>query len=271
MLRPLLRKKCAVIEAKKMYEFDFAISFSKECRAVAKELAEQLTARGAAVFYDDSYRARLLGKRLDHEFAWVFGAGTRFFVPIVSAFYAERVWPQHEWAIARHEAENRQEEFILPLRVDDSLLVGLLDTVGYVGLRRRSVNKVADLLIEKLGGSADALARQLGEQTWVAAFGLLIQDLLDSEDLPPGAPSGYARLCDWLTEDLEGRLARTPLGDPRLTEDARNGETFSLRVAFEWAPFKGPLEFGGLGWWELLELLPHDQVYDAASNVEGVG
>ena len=136
-----------MIEAKKLYGFDFAISFSKECRSVAKELAEQLTARGAAVFYDDSYRARLLGKRLDHEFAWVFGAGTRFFVPIVSAFYAERVWPQHEWAIARHEAANRQEEFILPLRVDDSLLVGLLDTVGYVDLRCHPVNKVADLLI----------------------------------------------------------------------------------------------------------------------------
>ena len=238
---------------------------------MAKELAEQLNERGAVVFYDDSYRAYLLGKRLDREFAWVFGAGTRFFVPIVSACYAERIWPQHEWIIARREAAKRQEEFILPLRMDDSLLVGLPDTVGYVDLRRHPVNKVADLLIGKLGGSTVARDRQLGEQTWVAAFGLLIQDLLDSESLPPEAPSDYASLCDWLTEDLKVRLARTSLADPRFTEDTRNGETFGLRVAFEWDRSKGPLEFSELRWWELLELLPYDQVYDSAGKVEGDG
>ena len=201
----------------------------------------------------------------------MFGAGARFFVPIVSASYAERPWPQHEWTIATREAENRQEEFILPLRVDDSLLVGLPDTLGYVDLRRHSVDEVADLLIKKLGGSTVPMARPRGEQTWVAAFGLLIQDLLDSEDLPLEAPSDYATLCDWLTEDLKGRLDRAFLADPRLTEDARNGETFTLRVAFEWGPSKGPLEFGELGWWELLELLPYDQIYDSADKVDGGG
>ena len=259
------------MEPKEPYEFDFAISFSAESRSVAKELADQLSVRGAVVFYDDSYLARLLGKRLDREFARVFGAGTRFFVPIVSTTYAERVWPQYEWTIARNEAENRQEEFILPLRVDDSLLVGLPDTVGYLDLRCHPVNKVTDLLIEKLGGSMLAMARQPGEQTWLAAFGLLIQDLLGDENLPPETPLDYARLCDWLTEDLKGRLVQTALVAPRLTEDARDGETFSLRVAFEWDPSKGPLKFGDLEWWELLELLPKDQIYDSASNGEGVG
>ena len=50
------------------FDFDFAISFSEPYRPMAKELADQLDVRGAAVFYDDSYRAHLLGKRLDHEF-----------------------------------------------------------------------------------------------------------------------------------------------------------------------------------------------------------
>ena len=244
------------------FDFDFAISFSEPYRFVAKELADQLDVRGAAVFYDDSYRAHLLGKRLDHKFAWVFGAGTRFFVPIVSASYAERIWPQYEWTIARREAENRLEEFILPLRLDESLLVGLPDTVAYIDLRSHSVNEVADLLIEKLEGSMGATDHIRGEQTWVATFGLLIQDFLDSEALPLEAPLSYAKLCDWLTEDLEGRLARTSLVNPQLTEDARNGETFSLRVAFEWGQSKGPMEFGDLGWWELLELLPYDQGFE---------
>ena len=253
-------------------QFDFAISFSADYRPVAKELAEQLSERGAVVFYDGSHRAHLLGKRLDHEFAWVFGEGTRFFLPIVSASYTEKIWPQHEWAIARQEAEIRhEEEFILPLRADDSLLVGLRATVSYMDLRQYTVNQVADLLIEKLGDPTVAMTRTHREQSWVATFGLLIHDVLESEDLPPEVPTDYARLCDWLTKDLERRLSLTSLATPRLTEDARNGETFSLRMAFEWSPSKSPLEFGEMGWWELLELIPYDQVYDSVSNIEGFG
>ena len=127
---------------------------------------------------------------------------------------------------AKREAEKRREEFILPVRLDDSLLVGLPDTLCYLDLRRHPVDEVADLLIEKLGGSTAAMDRQLGEQTWVAAFGLLTQDLLDCENIPLEVSSSYAKLCDWLTEDLKSRLARTSLADPRVTEDARNGETF---------------------------------------------
>ena len=190
----------------------------------------------------------------------MFGAGTRFFVPIVSAFYAERSWPQYEWAVARREAAKRREDFILPLRMDDAILVGLADTVSYLDLRRHSVDKVADFLLEKLGSIRAATARGLGEQTWVGTLGLTVQDLLDSDNLALEAPSGYANLCDWLAEDLEGRLARTSLVDPRITEDARNGETLSVRVAFEWGPAKGPLTFGDLGWWALLELQPHNHV-----------
>jgi len=143
--------------------------------------------------------------------------------------------------------------------------------VGYVDLRCCSVQEAADLLIEKLGGAQAALARQLAEQTWVAAFGVLMGCLENSGDLPPEAPSDYPTLCDWLTEDLMARLARAPLKNPRFTEDARSGETLSVRVAFEWCPSEGPVEFGGLDWWELLELLPYAEVYGSANGMKGAG
>ena len=111
---------------KKPYKFDFAISFSGEDRSVAEELANQLFERGAAVFYDKFYLGSLVGKRLDLKFEGTFGAETLFFVPIVSASYVERPWPQYEWNVAKREAEKRWKEFILPVRLDDSLLVGLL-------------------------------------------------------------------------------------------------------------------------------------------------
>lgn len=241
------------------YSFDFAISFSAESREVARELAKLLVERGARVFYDDYFLAHLLGKRLDSEFSWAFGAGTRYFVPIVSSTYVERSWPQYEWSVAKHEAEKRKEEFILPLRIDDSHLVGLPDNVGYLDLRGRCLNEVAELLLDKLGGARVAMTLPQREQNWVATFGLLIEKL-STEELPPEAPSDYARLCNWLTEELLRRLSQTSLTDLRIIEDARDGETYSIRMSFEWDPSIGPLDFGEMGWWELLELLPYSQL-----------
>src|SRR6266511_4086097 len=126
--------------------FDFAVSYAGNDRSIAERLASLLAEAGAVVFIDTPYRAHLVGRRLDKEFEWVFGPGTRYFVPIISRAYADRPWPQHEWSVAIRESERRSEEFILPLRLDDSLLVGLPSTVGYVDLRQHSIEAVAELL-----------------------------------------------------------------------------------------------------------------------------
>ncbi len=236
--------------------FDFAISYAGSDRSLAQRLASLLSEGGAIVFIDTPHRAHLVGRRLDREFEWVFGPGTRYFVPIISRAYADRPWPQHEWSVAIREADRRSEEFILPLRLDDSLLVGLASTVGYIDLRQHSIENTAELLLEKLTG-----ARRAEVAHWVATFGLLVEDVLRSGRLPPAAPTDYPHLCDWLSEDLLARVRRSSVTNSRLTEDSRNGETFSVRIAFEWKPQQGPLEFGALDWWELLEVLPYDRVY----------
>ena len=242
------------------YEFDFAISFSGECRPRAEELAELLVAKEASVFYDNFFRGHLLGKRLDNEFSWVFGPETRFFVPFVSAAYTQKQWPQYEWSIAKREAEKRREEFILPLRVDDSLLVGLPDTVSYLDLRCTGLKEVADLLFQKLERSREQDVQLQRTQDWVVTFGLSMDDL-EGEGLPPEAPSEVVRLYDWLTDELLNRLSQTPLAPVQIVEDSRNGETLSVRLSFAWAPSKGPLDFGDMGWWQLLELAPFDDIY----------
>jgi len=242
--------------------FDFAISFAGADRALAERLASLLSDNGAVVFIDTPYRAHLVGKRLDREFEWVFGPGTRYFVVIVSRSYVDRLWPQHEWSIAVREAERRSEEFILPLRVDDSLLVGLSSAVGYIDLLQNPIEEVAEVLLEKMTG-----ARRAEVTRWVAAFGVLIEDLLRSGDLPATAPINYPHLCDWLVDDLLARLQKAAITNPQFTEDARNGETFSARVAFSWNPRERPLEFGVLDWWEVLEVLPYDAVYSQAADL----
>ena len=44
----------------------------------------------------------------------------------------------------------------------------------------------------------------------------------------------------------------------RMIEDSRTGETISIRLGFEWDLSKESLNFGDMGWWELLELAPHE-------------
>ncbi|MBN2378922.1 HNH endonuclease [candidate division WOR-3 bacterium] len=98
------------------------------------------------------------------------------------------------------------------------------------------------------------------DQEWVATFGLDICEVFEKDMLPPNAPRDYLYLCDWLTDDLMKRLSRAVL-DLRFLEDARDGETLSIRVGFKWNLDKSPLDFGDISWWEVLEVDEYDRIY----------
>lgn len=243
------------------YIFDFAISFSRECRYLARKLADLLEERGAIVFYDHSFAEHLLGKQLDDEFGWIFGEATRYFVPFVSEGYKNRPWPQYEWNVATLEEARREQEFVLPLRVDDSLLVGLPFTVSYLDLRDVELGEVADILIRKLEGSTREDRTSPRKGKWVVTFGINLEELHDQRK-PPEAPSDTPRFYDWLTDGLVKRLRQgTALSAVRVVEDLRTGETLSVRLQFTWDPGGGALDIGDVAWWELLELSPYDAVY----------
>ena len=107
-------------------------------------------------------------------------------------------------------------------------------------------------------------------ELWVATFGLAIEELLENWELPPSAPRGYpiplqyVYLCDWLEKDLDERLRAGPIKEFSYPEASqRTGETLSVRIAFKWRPTEEPLDFGELEWWEVLEVVPFEQVYPA--------
>jgi hypothetical protein len=242
------------------YVFDFAISFAAPERSIAEQLARSLSDRQCHVFYDGAYKSRLLGKQLDTEFKWIYGGGTRFFVPIVSRAYAERAWPQLEWAIARQEAARRGAEFILPVRVDDTILLGLADRIGYMDLREHSIAEVCETLAGKLPGAA--FSGWGRPERWVATFGVNVVELLERRVLPAEAPQAYPALCDWLEKDLFHRLKSARIDNVEPAEaSSRTRETLSVRVSFTWTPTT-PLEFPNLNCWEVLEVLPWYEVYE---------
>ncbi len=238
------------------FKFDFAISYAGENERVAESLAGLLAKYGAGVYYARHFQTRLLGRRMSGEFGAVFGPGTRFFVPIVSEHYARKEYPQYEWEIAVRESKKRKKEFILPLRLDDTPLVGLPMDVGFLNLKEINVDEAARRLIAKLPTS-----RQLWPQHWVATFGLIIEELLQQELLPESAPKQYVPLCDWLTEDLLERLQAQGLRDLQFLQDDRDGETLSVRVGFTWTTREKPIAVECVPWWDILEIIPYKEAY----------
>jgi hypothetical protein len=132
--------------------FDVAISFAGTERELAEKLAESLRAAGIAVFYDDFYPEHLWGKNLTAFLDEIYRKRAKFCVVFVSTEYKERKWTNHELRSAQARAlEQKGDEYILPVKVDDTELDGLPPNVAYVGITL-GIEKIAELLIKKLQG-----------------------------------------------------------------------------------------------------------------------
>jgi hypothetical protein len=87
----------------------------------------------------------------------------------------------------------------------------------------------------------------------VLTFGLMIEDVLDSEVFPHEVPREYPYLCDWLELDLVKHL-RTIITTPfHYTQPSeRWGDGLSVRIVFTNLN-DAQLERFSLPWWEILE------------------
>lgn len=135
------------------FRFDYAvaISFAGEDRKHAEGLAHELTKLGISVFYDDYERSLLWGKDLPTLLASVYRDRARYCVMFVSKHYVSKAYPVHErqHAIERQLRE-RGEDYILPVRIDDTELPDLPGTICYEDMRKTSAVELAHLLKEKL-------------------------------------------------------------------------------------------------------------------------
>jgi hypothetical protein len=74
-------------------------------------------------------------------------------VIFISKEYRDRKWTIQEARSAQARAlEEKGKEYILPIRVDDAELDGMLPTLGYT--IQMGVGEIGDLLIKKLRASA---------------------------------------------------------------------------------------------------------------------
>jgi hypothetical protein len=132
------------------YEYDVALSFAGENREIVEQFARLLEAEGFSVFYDNWKKAELWGRDLYQHLDEVYSKKARFCLIFLSAAYAAKAWPNHELKSAQARAFQENEAYILPVRLDDTVIPGIRATVGYLDLRKDRIEEVAELAIRKI-------------------------------------------------------------------------------------------------------------------------
>lgn len=131
-------------------EYDVAISFAGEDRSVAESIAEKLNKGGVKVFYDSYEKATLWGKDLYEHLNDVYKNKAKFCLMVISNNYRDKQWTNHERKAAQARAFSQNKEYILPLKLDDTEIPGLNETIGYVDYRTSDSDEVVLLLKSKL-------------------------------------------------------------------------------------------------------------------------
>jgi hypothetical protein len=130
--------------------YDIAISFAGEDREIAKKISDLIKQKKYKVFYDEYEKSNLWGKDLYSYLSDVYSKKAKFCLMIISANYANKTWTNLERKAAQAKAFKENHEYILPLRLDDTSIPGLLDTTGYIDYNNSSLEEIVDLLINKL-------------------------------------------------------------------------------------------------------------------------
>ncbi|MEJ1354254.1 MAG: TIR domain-containing protein [Candidatus Sedimenticola sp. (ex Thyasira tokunagai)] len=130
--------------------YDVALSFAGEDREYVRRVAEALKSQGKRVFYDEFEKARLWGKDLYQHLNEVYKSKSQVCVIFASEYYAKKRWTSHELKSAQARAFAENTAYLLPVRLDDTAIPGLNETVGYVDGRDTSTKELAALLIQKL-------------------------------------------------------------------------------------------------------------------------
>ena len=191
----------------------FLVAFSRAgaqrelVRAIA-EAVEQRLGEGT-VFFDEWYEHYLAGEAADLKLQKLYAHQSTLAVLCVSKDYDDRPWTRAEYEAirarmfpARPSRDQRERLAVLPLRVGDGDVEGILETTIAPDVRERSAAEVAQLIVDRLGLiEPDLTTAQAGtsaEPQWPASPPTLSWPMADHS----GAREAFAQL---LTAGVEHR------------------------------------------------------------------
>jgi TIR domain len=135
------------------FRYEVAISFAGEQRREAEQLAKCLRDNNVSVFYDAFEEAQLWGKDLFEHLSDVYSRQAKYCIILASQSYAEKAWTTHERISAQARAlQEKGNEYILPVRFDQTPIPGLNSTIGYLDFQRYGIEGICNAFIRKLRG-----------------------------------------------------------------------------------------------------------------------
>lgn len=132
------------------WTYDIAISYAGEDRDVVEKLVLELQKKDVKVFYDSFEKAELWGKDLYSYLSDLYRFRAKFCVIFVSQHYANKLWTNHERKAAQARAFTENLTYLLPIRLDDTDIPGLLNTIGYIRWQSESVENIAGMIVQKI-------------------------------------------------------------------------------------------------------------------------
>lgn len=132
------------------FEYDVAISFAGQDKAVAKEFGELLNKKDIEVFYDEYQVGELWGKDLVDHLVNIYARKARYCVMLISKYYPLKKWTEVERRAAQDRAFRDSNEYILPIQLDDTEVPGITETKRYRDLRQHSMESIVNLLEQNL-------------------------------------------------------------------------------------------------------------------------
>jgi predicted ATPase len=206
-------------------KFHVAISYASEDERYAEEVADLLRRDGITVFFAKWEQPNLLGQNLAIVLPTIFSQEAHHCLLFVSNHYASKTYTIHEWnAIAARSFKDRK--YLIPARLDDAELDGLLPTLAYADVRpRMSPAQLASLITNRLstGGliapscprASNDLSPFIGRRNELRrATHLLRKKSVCILVLHGEGGTGKTRLAQHLVEQLRGEFgdgARTVL------------------------------------------------------------
>ena len=134
----------------KKYKYDVALSFANEDRNYVKQIADNLKLSGVKVFYDEYETSKLWGKNLYEHLDDVYQRKAKYVLMFISKNYEKKLWTNHERRSAQARAFKENDEYILPIKLDDTEIPGILSTIGYLDGRIKTPNEISDVTLNKL-------------------------------------------------------------------------------------------------------------------------
>lgn len=135
-------------------KYDVVFSFAGAQREYVEKTKNNLEKYGISVFYDKDHEVELWGKNLYRYFSELYSKGAKYCVMFISKEYYERPWTLHESQSAQEKMFGSYDheyfqEYILPVKFDETRIPGIRETTGYLDARKISPEALAQKIAEK--------------------------------------------------------------------------------------------------------------------------